>query len=366
MSICYDCVKAPAATSTPCDGYIVNVFDVNTGRTYEIRPSISDGAYGTYKFSLDVNGAPFTIFSIDGGDTWSFMYDLGQNIYSNSSSASAPCPPPDGWTPTPGAQKYYVTSITTNIIPQPGEPTAAECSPSINIPDTVNFKDFATVLSSYNDCFISKGTTYYNKISGGVPCDNRELSKMKLILRLLNEQDCEGRALECMYNHTAFPSAVYSPYSESVAISSTATKGIYQLVGLDIPSNDLSRFAGFTISVPEGDAPAHSFTIVSATYSEAGNVTNITITPDYEYEYVELVVSMSYSTTSTAYLDSFINFANKFCLDCITTPATPSTETKQPGRGPELTSLTTVEDLLRFEETGVPIELESLQTINLN
>lgn len=366
MSICYDCIKAPAPEATPCDGYIVNVFDVNTGETYKIRPTIAAGKYGTYKFSLTINGTDFTIYSRDGGDTWEFMYNAQQVAWSTSSDASAPCPSLSGWSAQPGV-KYYVTSIDAAVVPTPGEPAKAGCSPSINVPDLINLStDYKSALESFNNCFISKGTTYYNKIAGGVHCDNRELAKLNLILRLLNEYDCEGRALECIYNHTAFPAAKYSPYQATVGLSSTATKGIYNLVSTEGYTNDLSRFVGFTISVPEGANEAHSFTILTAVFNELGNVTEITISPDYEYEYVELTVDLTNSITSTAYLDSFINFANKFCLDCITTPAVPSTgATKQPGKGPENTSLTTAEDLLRFEETGVPVELESLQTINL-
>lgn len=365
MGICYDCIKAPTETTTPCDGYIANIFSPNSGVTQQVRPSIKTGALGTYVFGFVIEGYSYTVSSKDGGTSWTFILDSTQEKYSFSSTASAPCPPLSGWSSTAGA-KFQLTSITADVVPVPGTPVAAECSPSINVPDTVNFKDFTTVLNSFNDCYISKGTTYYNKISGGVPCDNRELSKMKLILRLLNEKDCTGRALECMYNYTEFPTAVYSPYVATVGISYTATKGVYDLVNLDGGSNDLSRFAGFTISVPEGEFPAHSFTILSATYNDAGNVTQITINPDYEYEYIEVVATMSYTPTPTTYLDSFINFANKFCVDCITTPATPSATTRQPGRGPELTSISSVEDLLRTESTGVVIELESLQTINLN
>lgn len=365
MGICYDCIKAPAAVTTPCDGYIANIFDPNSGTTQQVRPVIKAAALGTYEFSFEIQGYSYRIYSSNGGTTWVFLLEFGQQKYSSSSIASAPCPPLSGWGSTPEA-KLQLTSITAEVVPVPGEPVAAECSPSINVPDTVNFKDFTTVLNSFNDCYISKGTTYYNKISGGVPCDNRELSKMKLILRLLNEKDCTGRALECMYNYTEFPTAVYSPYVATIGISDTATKGVYDLVNLDGGSNDLSRFAGFTISIPAGEFPAHSFTILSATYNDAGNVTKITINPDYEYEYIEVVGTMSYTPTPTTYLDSFINFANKFCVDCITTPATPSTTTRQPGRGPELTSISSVEDLLRTESTGVVIELESLQTINLN
>lgn len=367
MSICYDCIKAPAPEATPCDGYIVNVFDVNTGETYRIRPTVSAGKYGTYQFSFDINGVAFTIYSRDGGVNWEFMYDAQQVAWSTSDDASAPCPTLSGWIPQPGV-KYYVTSIEATIIPTPGEPAVADCSPSINVPDLINLStDYKTALLTLNDCLISKGTNYYNKISGGVKCDNRELVKLNIILRLLNEYDCSGRALECMYNHTAFPAAKYSDYQSTAEISSTVTKGVYNIVSLETDSNDMSRFVGFTISVPEGDNPAHTFTIVSAVYNLIGDVTQITIFPDYEYEYTNLTVDMANSITSTTYLDSFLNFANKFCLDCITTPATPSTgATKQPGKGPETTSLTAVEDLLRFEETGTPVELESLQTINLN
>lgn len=367
MGICYDCIKAPSELPTPCDGYIVNVFDINTGETYRIRPKVSTGAYGTYEFTFDINTIPFTIYSRDGGDYWEFQYDNYQQSWAYSNEASAPCPTLTGWLPFAGV-KYYVTSIDANIVPQPGEPTAATCSPSINVPNTVNFKELATVLDSFNSCFIAKGTTYYNKISGGVPCDNRELSKMKLILRLLNEKDCTGRALECMYNHTAFPSAVYTKYRTSVIIRNSATPGVYELKGVNTTDDDISRYAGFTINVPAGVLPAHSFTIKSATYDSTADLTKITISPDYGYTYTGgIQVTLSYSTTETAYLDSFINFANKFCLDCITTPAVPLTgATKQPGKGPESISFTTTEDLLRFEQTGVPIELESLQTINLN
>jgi len=365
MGICYDCIKAPTETTTPCDGYIANIFSPNSGITQQVRPVIKTGALGTYVFSFEIEGYSYTILSNNGGTTWTFILDATQEKYSSSSTASSPCPPLSGWGSTPAA-KFQITSITADVVPTPGEPTAPECSPSINVPDSVNFKSFSTVLSSFKDCYISKGTTYYNKISGGVPCDNRELVKLNLISRLLNEYDCEGRGLECIYNHTTFPSAVYSPYQATVGLSSTATKGIYDLVSTEGFGNDLSRFAGFTISVPAGANPAHSFTIVTAVYNELSNVTQITISPDYEYEYTELTVDMTNSITSTNYLDSFINFANKFCVDCITTPATPSTTTRQAGRGPELTSLSSVEDLLRTESTGVVIELESLQTINLN
>lgn len=366
MSICYDCVKAPAETPTPCDGSVISLYDISTGVTTDVRPIITAGTGGTYTYTFDFNKISHTIYSSDGGTSWIFIRNDTQQKYGYSNTASAPCPATIGWNPT-YIGKWFVVGITSNVIPQPGEPTAATCSPSINVPNTVNSKELATVLDSFNSCFITKGTTYYNKISGGVPCDSRELSKMKLILRLLNEKDCTGRALECMYNHTAFPSAVYTKYRTSVIIRNSATPGVYELKGVSTTDDDISRYAGFTINVPKGVLPAHSFTIKSATYNVAADLTKITISPDYGYTYTGgIQVTLSYSTTETAYLDSFINFANKFCADCITTPATPLTSTKQPGKGPETTSIATTEDLLRYEGSGFEVELESLQTINLN
>jgi hypothetical protein len=49
------------------------------------------------------------------------------------------------------------------------------------VPLTLNGVDYNTKLDQYQNCLAQKGTTFYNKVIGGVNCDYRELTKLKLI-----------------------------------------------------------------------------------------------------------------------------------------------------------------------------------------
>lgn len=76
------------------------------------------------------------------------------------------------------------------------------------VPVKINNVDFDEMLDTLGACLASKGTIYYNKISGGVKCSNSELLKLDLALYLLTKKGPYG-ALPCIYSGAAMPGVIY-------------------------------------------------------------------------------------------------------------------------------------------------------------
>jgi len=76
------------------------------------------------------------------------------------------------------------------------------------VPSTINGQAFAELVSDLQACMASKGTSYYNKISGGVKCSNLELSKLDLIIYLLNKYDNRA-SLDCIFSGQPMPGVIY-------------------------------------------------------------------------------------------------------------------------------------------------------------
>jgi hypothetical protein len=149
-----------------------------------------------------------------------------------------------------------ICAVQTTIVTDPtGEDSplpSVEYRDVAEVPAQVNEVDYNTKLSQYQDCLAVKGTTFYNKVIGGVKCDYRELSKLKLIIELLGQKNID-RALDCIYDRDEFPTTVYPDLPCNVTIpfidggSTTIT-----LAG------DYSQFETFTFEVtsPAGYAIA--------------------------------------------------------------------------------------------------------------
>lgn len=136
-------------------------------------------------------------------------------------------------------------------------------------PYTFTKVELATFLERLKTCLNSKGTTYYNKISGAVKCSNNDLSKLELIIYLVSKYDAfivsadSKYSLDCLFNGKPFPGFVWEAWD-------------WQVEGLDDDGNPI--------------------------------ITELPITED------------------NTYLQEFLDFAEKFCRDCIvtTSPAPPS------------------------------------------
>ena len=76
------------------------------------------------------------------------------------------------------------------------------------LPETIYGQDFEEFVNSIELCYATKGTSYYNKISGGVQCSNLELLKLDLIVYLLNRYDKDS-SLDCIYSGQTMAGIVY-------------------------------------------------------------------------------------------------------------------------------------------------------------
>lgn len=367
--ICRTC--GTDGTSTPCDGAVVKVYDISVRQEFEVIPLIypsSDGTTYYYEFSYTSSEGThnFNIYSTDAGVNWSF---IRKDTQVKASIANVPagssCPPTAGWTST-GLSKMFITGIENRLIPTDSLDPIGACYPSIDVPSTANRLDYTEVLANFKTCFNTKVTTYYNKISGGVPCDNMELVKMQLILDLLNKKDCDSRALNCIYNRTSTPGVTFDEIATLAAVTSVFGENTKVTA-----SGNFLRYLGYQIFVITDAAAEFTHTVVDASYNAGSNITTLTIYPSvvgpaYAAETAEFVNPTYISTT---YLETFLNFANKYCADCIVTPSSvAATGSGTKGKAPTTANLDPSADYLTKEgslTTNNLIYLESEFPINL-
>lgn len=358
-------------TSTPCDGAVIKIYDISVRQEIEIIPLIypsSDGTtyYYEFEYTSPEGRFNFVIYSIDAGVNWSYIDKATQT---KGSIANVPggssCPPESGWTSTNGL-KTFVVDIENRLIPTDSLDPVGVCYSSIDVPSTANRLDYTEVLANFKNCFNTKVTTYYNKIIGGVPCDNMELTKMQLILDLLNKKDCDSRALNCIYNRTSTPGVQF----DDIATLGTVTSVLLQPTQITVSGNFL-KYLGYQILVTTAAAEEVTHTILDASYNAGTSLTTFTIDPSvqgvaYAANTAEFVTP---TYTSTTYLETFLNFANKYCADCIVTPdSVTATGSGTKGKAPTTANLDPTADYLTKEgslTTNNLIYLESEFPINL-
>jgi hypothetical protein len=372
MAICRTC--STDGISTPCDGAVITIYDATTRESFEVIPIIkasSDNTtyYYTFNYRAIEGDISYTIYSRDSGINWRFIQDSNQLVGATASVVGgSSCPPEEVWTAT-GDLKIWVTGIENQLIPTESLDPLFACISSANVPNTANTLDYDTVLENFKSCFNTKVTTYYNKISGGVPCDNLELTKMQLILNLLDKKDCNSNGLECLYNRTPaagvqFQTLPTIPYLTTVF----ATPYDYSKVET---TGDFRRYKGFNITVTRGTGQQITHTITNVVYVAGTNISTFTVSPAGEAPaYSALpVVFVEPTYTDTTYLETFLNFANKYCADCIVTPDTIAvTGGGTKGKAPVSADLDPTADYLTKEGTAtadVLIYLESEFPINL-
>jgi hypothetical protein len=367
--ICREC--GTSGTTTPCDGAVIKVYDVSVRQEFEVIPNIypsSDNSTFYYEFSYTSTEGTynFVIYSIDAGANWAYADKDSQVKGSVATPATATsCPPATGWTSL-NQLKTFITGIENRVIPTDSLDPALTCYSSIDVPSVANRLDYPEVLANFKNCFNTKVTTYYNKISGGVPCDNMELTKMQLILDLLNKKDCDSRALNCIYNRTSAPGIIF----DDIATLATVTTVLFNNDKVTATGNFL-RYLGYQILVTRTTGAQITHTVTDATYNAGSNITTFTIYPavigaTYAADTAQFVTP---TYTATTYLETFLNFANKYCADCIVTPASvPAIGSGTKGKAPTTANLDPTADYLTKEgslTTNNLIYLESEFPINL-
>jgi hypothetical protein len=358
-----------------------------------------------------------------------------------------------------------VCAVKTTIVTDPtGEDSplpSVEFRDMAEVPAQVNGTDYNTKLSQYQECLAVKGTTFYNKVIGGVKCDYRELSKLKLIIELLGQKN-EDRALDCIYDRSEFPTALYpdipcnltipfidggsttitlsGDYSQFETFTFEVTSpagyaiasgpiifftnpgyfytnpgaipfnpiGYYYALSNSLAIQPIDDNAPFDVFNPlpinnfQEDAPllpsgvgdivysatvisefglltpangtiytiydpaavtsggeTFTTTIINAVYDPITNTTTLLLLDPFPGDAVGSTLCLTQNKENTNdYLETFVNFANRFCADCIvtgpaptpTTPVTPSLEIP-------LTPL--------VSESGIPITTEFNQKITI-
>ena len=354
-------------TTTPCDGAVISVYDGSVRQTFEVIPNIrlsEDGSTYIYYFSYTSYEGTFyfSIFSRDSGANWQFIQDSNQVVGSTAPGVGvAVCAPETGWVST-GALKMSVTGIENRLIPIDSGNPILDCNTSVDVPIVANKLDYSTVLENLKSCFNTKVTAYYNKITGGVPCSDLELTKMELILSLLQKKNCDSRALNCIYNRTSTPGVSF----DDIETLPTVSNVLLQPSKIDVLGNFLN-YIGYQIIVTRGTEQL-THTITDGEYLIGSATTRFTIYPS--------VTGTAYSSntatfvtptyTPTTYLETFLNFANKYCADCIVSLTATSTVTR--GVAPSTVTVNPSTIYLTKEGTAtsnVTLLLESEFPINL-
>lgn len=258
-----------------------------------------------------------------------------------------------------GGKGIYIDDICVIRI-SGGTPIAASPYSEIaEVPLTLNGVDYNTKLAQYQNCLAQKGTPFYNKIVGGVKCDYRELTKLKLITELLSRKD-KDRALDCIYDRKAVPTATYEPIPCNVTVPF-----ISALNPLTLPG-DYTPFETFTI---EAISPILGVVatrkIVNVEYDSGTGNSTVTLSSGFPGSYGGYDICLKQNSESTTtYLETFINFANRFCADC-----SPTLSSTSSGSGSAVSDSVGVDAEVGksalTSETGVDITTEFNQKITI-
>jgi len=258
-----------------------------------------------------------------------------------------------------GGKGRYIDNVCVYRTAIGGDPIVViPYSEIAEVPLTLNRVDYNTKLAQYQNCLAEKGTTFYNKVIGGVKCDYRELTKLKLITELLAQKD-KDRALDCIYDRKDVVTATYEPIPCGVTGLLINTANPLTING------DYTPFETFDLQVvsPSTSVVLASRKMIDVTFDSGTSQSTILLDSAFPQTYNGFSVCVVQDAESTTtYLETFINFANRFCADCSTTPvAAASSTSSTTGTSTGLEILAT--DLK--SETGVDITTEFNQKITI-
>ncbi len=187
---------------------------------------------------------------------------------------------------------------------------SAEPDSPLCIPDQLdNNQTYSTFLEGLANCIVNEGTTLLLKTKGGIKCDTVEQVKLSLITYLLNRI-----GLECMYNCN---------YTFAHGDSGISCSGKWSTGG---PSGQELVWVSGT-SYVKGDIIQYTDAEGEVYYIEfLTNSTGTTSTPNtWSLDGLKLkrCENVTLPSGTETYLNTFINFARKFCTVCLV----PSTST---------------------------------------
>tara|TARA_R110002050_G_scaffold93242_1_gene194860 strand:- start:179 stop:3466 length:3288 start_codon:yes stop_codon:yes gene_type:complete len=184
---------------------------------------------------------------------------------------------------------------------------SAEPDSPLCIPDQLdNNQTYSTFLEGLANCVVNEGTTLLLKTKGGIKCDTVEQVKLSLITYLLNRI-----GLECMYNCN---------YTFAHGDSGISCSGKWSTGG---PSGQELVWVSGT-SYVKGDIIQYTDAEGEVYYIEfLTNSTGTTSTPNtWSLDGLKLkrCENVTLPSGTETYLNTFINFARKFCTVCLIAP----------------------------------------------
>lgn len=185
---------------------------------------------------------------------------------------------------------------------------SAEPDSPLCIPNQLdNNQKYSTFLEGLANCVVNEGTTLLLKTKGGIKCDTVEQVKLSLITYLLNRI-----GLECMYNCN---------YTFAHGDSGISCSGKWSTGG---PSGKELVWVSGT-SYKKGDIIQYTDAEGEVYYIEllVGNVSGTTSTPNtWPLDGLKLkrCENVTLPSGTETYLNTFINFARKFCTVCLVAP----------------------------------------------
>jgi hypothetical protein len=335
VKLTYLAVTSRGAVCTPIQAQTAYI-KINVGtKVYLVQP-LTDTAGVFEPISVDITCTGNTNFKIEVFDQFQCWDGNGKGIYIDD---------------------VCVTRVSG------GTPIAVlSYSEIAEVPLTLNGVDYNTKLSQYQNCLAEKGTTFYNKVIGGVSCDYRELTKLKLITELLAQKD-KDRALDCIYDRKDVVTATYEPIPCSVSGLTINTANPLTING------DYTPFETFDLQVVNASTSVvvASRKIVDVTFNSGTSQSTILLDSAFSTTYTGFNICLVQNTESTTtYLETFVNFANRFCADCSASTSTTST-TGSSGSSSGSTGgvgLDVVASDLK-SETGIDITTEFNQKITI-
>jgi len=186
---------------------------------------------------------------------------------------------------------------------------SAEAEVPLCIPNALdNNQQYEDFLNGLKNCIVNEGSTLLLKTRGGIKCDTIEQVKLSLISYLLNRI-----GLECMYNCN------YTFNHGDVAVDCAARWKAGGPSGGELEwSDSLSLVRGDIFSYEGPDGTTQYWEVISPTYT-----TGIIKPRPGE---LRLCTDVTLPSGSETYLNTFINFARKFCTVCIVEPMAQSTQ----------------------------------------
>lgn len=187
---------------------------------------------------------------------------------------------------------------------------SADAEAPLCIPNALdNNQQYEDFLNGLKNCIVNEGSTLLLKTRGGIKCDTIEQVKLSLISYLLNRI-----GLECMYNCN------YTFDHGDVAVDCEAR---WKAGG---PSGGEQKWSD-RVPLVQGDIFSYESPRGYTQYWEVATGSYTTgITPPSPVDKVALCTDVTLPSGSETYLNTFINFARKFCTVCIVEPMAQSTK----------------------------------------